>query len=130
MIIIPNLKYNGKRVLTTEKLAELYCVSPTIIINNLIKRGKHFINEDCYYLLYGEELTAFYKTVDFGVYNEGIQSALYLWTEKGALRQARAINFDEAWESYEILTDYYFHNIYEKSPIEIKGAVENNHTKP
>lgn len=64
--------------------------------------GKH------YFLLQGEDLKEFKNHSDnIGMVGKRA-SALYLWTEKGALRHAKILDTDEAWEVYELLEETYF----------------------
>lgn len=35
-------------------------------------------------------------------------SAIYLWTERGALLHAKSLNTDKAWEVHDFLIDTYF----------------------
>lgn len=123
MIIIPKLEYKNKKVITSEKLAELYKVDLSIINNNTLE--KCFEADKHYYYIGGEELIAFYRENCFYIIPSG-ESCVFLWAEKGALMQARLINSDEAWKGYEMLTDFYFHYPYQETPVEIKGAVKNN----
>lgn len=100
------IEYRGKRVLTSQQLAEVYGTdSKTISYNfnyNLSRyiEGKHFI------CLTGDELKR-YKT-NLEIHESSRINKLYLWTEKGAFMHAKSLNTDTAWEVYDRLVDSYF----------------------
>lgn len=100
------IEYRGKRVLTSQQLAEAYGTdSKTISYNFNYNRsryieGKHFI------CLTGDELKH-YKT-NLEIHESSRINKLYLWTEKGAFMHAKSLNTDTAWEVYDRLVDSYF----------------------
>lgn len=100
------IEYRGKRVLTSQQLAEVYGTdSKTISYNFNYNRsryieGKHFI------CLTGDELKR-YKT-NLEIHESSRINKLYLWTEKGAFMHAKSLNTDTAWEVYDRLVDSYF----------------------
>lgn len=100
------IEYRGKRVLTSQQLAEVYGTdSKTISYNFNYNRsryieGKHFI------CLTGDELKR-YKT-NPEIHESSRINKLYLWTEKGAFMHAKSLNTDTAWEVYDRLVDSYF----------------------
>ncbi|MCT1179894.1 ORF6N domain-containing protein [Lactococcus lactis] len=97
---------NGKRVLTTQQIADGYGTTNKVISNNFnnnrtrFEEGKHFV------LLVGEYLKEFLHSQNLGTQNK--IRKLYLWTEKGALLHAKSLGTDEAWDMYDILVDTYF----------------------
>lgn len=101
------IELRGKRVLTTQQLAEIYGTTNRRISENYnsnkcrYQLGKHYI------VLEGDELKAFGDQYGNSVSVNRV-SKLYLWPEKGALMQAKSLNTDKAWEAYEKLVDDYY----------------------
>lgn len=116
------IEYRGKRVLTSQQLAEVYGTdSKTISYNFNYNRsryieGKHFI------CLTGDELKR-YKT-NLEIHESSRINKLYLWTEKGAFMHAKSLNTDTAWEVYDRLVDSYFQkkNI-DGTPVTYRDAI-------
>lgn len=119
------IEYEGKRVLTTQQIAEAYRTDNKVISYNFnnnkerYKEGKHYI------LLTGDELRAFRENHDL----PNNLNKIYLWTEKGAFLHAKSLGTDEAWEVYERLVDFYFNvrktlSISEQVQIIAKGNME------
>ena len=100
-------EFNGQRVLTTQQIADGYGAKTRTIVDNFnnnrnrFEEGKHFI------LLEGEYLRVFKRENENFGFAQNINK-LYLWTEKGALLQAKSLGTDEAWDMYDILVDTYF----------------------
>lgn len=100
------VEYRGKRVLTSQQLAEAYGTDRKTISYNFnynrsrYMEGKHFI------CLTGDELRT-YKT-NLEIHESSRINKLYLWTEKGAFMHAKSLNTDTAWEVYDRLVDSYF----------------------
>lgn len=123
--------YNGQPMCTTEQLAQAYGADTNQLKNNFrnnknrYKEGKHFI------LLQGEELN---QVKNLDLVNKHT-TALYLWTERGAMLHAKSLNTDKAWEMYERLVDFYFQAKENKTPIhtdaskEIPAAPPNIHVQ-
>lgn len=105
---IKEIQRDGKMVLTTSLLADLYGTTSKVISNNFnnnkdrYKVGKHYI------CLEGEVLKEFLQSYEIGMQNQSKIRTLYLWTEKGAFLHAKSLNTDKAWEVYEHLVDTYF----------------------
>ena len=105
---IKEIQIDGKMVLTTSILADLYGTTSKVISNNFnnnknrYKVGKHYI------CLEGEELKDFLQSYEIGMQNQSKIRTLYLWTEKGAFLHAKSLGTDKAWEVYENLVDFYF----------------------
>lgn len=108
----PVIHYKGKRVCTTQQLADLYGADAAQLRKNYqrnkdrFEEGKHFIK------LEGDELRAFKADrVSFGhsdESNENKARAVMLWTERGAMRHAKMLETDGAWEAFEEMEDVYF----------------------
>ena len=105
---IKEIQRDGKMVLTTSLLADLYGTTSKVISNNFnnnkdrYKVGKHYI------CLEGEELKDFLQSYEIGMQNQSKIRTLYLWTEKGAFLHAKSLNTDKAWEVYDRLVEGYF----------------------
>ncbi len=101
------VEVQGKRVLTTKQIAELYDTEIIKVQQNFrnnkenYQLGKHYIELSGKAL---QELKANSKLYDQIKYAK----RLYLWTEKGALLHAKSLNTDKAWEVYDYLVDFYF----------------------
>lgn len=110
--LIP-IEQKGKRVLTSKQLAECYGANDTMIKQNYNNNKERFIEGKHYYYLKGEDLKEFLQVDNIDLQNIGINNpskvrSLYLWTEAGALRHAKILDTDKAWEVYEMLEETYF----------------------
>ena len=102
------IEQQGVRVLTTAQLAECYGTDTTTIKQNF-NNNKHRYEEGKHYvLLKGADLQAFKNEVENFDLVKKNASALYLWTERGALLHAKSLNTDKAWEVYDQLVETYF----------------------
>lgn len=102
------IEVKGKRVLTTEQIAQRYEVEEWQIRQNYKNNKPRYIVGKHYIPLEGAELKEFKNKVENFYLVGKTAKTLYLWTEKGALLHAKSINTDKAWEVYEYLVDYYF----------------------
>lgn len=106
----PVIHYKGERVCTTQQLAKLYGVAPDLIHDNHRKNrarfeeGKHFIK------LTGSELRDFIdlQPEEFRLQMSSKTRSLNLWTERGAMRHAKMLESEAAWEVFEEMEDNYF----------------------
>jgi DNA-binding CsgD family transcriptional regulator len=102
------IERQGVRVLTTAQLAECYGTDTNTVKVNF-NRNKDRYEEGKHYLcLKGAELQAFKNDVTNCNLVGNRASALYLWTERGALLHAKSLNTDKAWEVYGELVETYF----------------------
>lgn len=102
------IEHNNKRVLTTKQLAEAYETDINNIKVNFSRNGDRFEEGKHYFLLRGNALKEFKnKVTDSNVVGKNANQ-LYLWTERGALRHAKILDTDRAWEVYEKLEETYF----------------------
>ena len=120
------LDYNETPVVTTAQLAAYYECEPRQIQQNFNNNAAHFEEGKHYFKLEGESLKLFKasqlenfelplntKTVESQVTNcylpiNKFASSLYLWTKRGAMRHAKMLNTEKAWEVFEMLEDAYF----------------------
>lgn len=107
------IELHGKRVLTTEQLAEVYETDVKNIQMNFannkewFEEGKHFI------CLKGDALKQFKNEPNtIGLVGKNA-SSLYLWTERGASRHCKILDTDKAWEQFDNLEETYF-NVKER----------------
>ncbi|TPG86856.1 ORF6N domain-containing protein [Brevibacillus laterosporus] len=101
------IEQQGKRVLTTNQLAEVYGADVKHIHDNFQKNEGRYKVGKHYFVLQGEELKQFKASTEFSG-NLKFAPILYLWTEKGAWLHAKSLNTDEAWDAYEMLVDAYY----------------------
>ena len=103
----PIIEYKGKRVLTTQQLAEAYETDAQVIINNYNRNKDRYKEGNHYFCLKGKELKEFKTITQIDLSLKKINQ-LYLWTENGTLFHAKSIGTDKAWETSEYLVDSYF----------------------
>lgn len=102
------IEREGKRVLTTQQLAEAYGVDDKKIRDNFTNNKSRYIEGKHFIKLEGEELKQFKNDTEiFGVVGERT-SSVYLWTEAGTLHHAKSLGTDKAWDVFEQLEDTYF----------------------
>jgi len=100
--LIP-VERDGKRVLTTQQLAEQYETEPIKLQQNYSNNKTRFQEKVHYFLLkHGEE--GYSKFSNSPYQNQPI----YLWTEKGCLVHAKSLGTDKAWDVFNMLVDTYF----------------------
>ena len=102
------IERQGLRVLTTAQLAECYGTDTTTIKQNFNNNKRRYEEGKHYVLLKGADLQAFKNEVENFDLVKKNASALYLWTERGALLHAKSLNTDKAWEVYGELVETYF----------------------
>jgi phage antirepressor YoqD-like protein len=108
------VEFENHRVLTTQQLADAYETDAKVISKNFERNKERYKEGVHYYVLSGQELSNFKgcRQIDDTLSpTEGALkyiSILYLWTERGALRHAKSLGTDKAWEVYEMLEDSYF----------------------
>lgn len=98
------VEFKGKRVLTTQQLAQCYGTTRHIISNNFTRNKDRYVINKHYIPLEGTALQEFKTCHQFDDSMKRV-SILYLWTEKGALLHAKSLNTDKAWEVYDYLVD-------------------------
>ena len=102
------MEWKGQRIMTTKTLAGCYGAEEVNIRNNFSKNKDRFIEGKHYYKLKGQELKEFKDLVSGSYLVDKKVPSLILWTERGALRHAKLLNTDMAWNVYEQLEDTYF----------------------
>ena len=106
--LIP-LEWNNQRIMTNEMLAECYETDKDNIKVNFSRNKDRFVEGKHYYKLTGRELKEFKNLVTDSNLVDKRTPSLMLWTEKGALRHAKILDTDKAWDVYEQLEETYFH---------------------
>lgn len=103
--------YNGKKVITTEQLANVYETEVKNIQMNFKRNEDKFTEGVHYYLLEGAELKAFKNcsTVS-GSVNKHTRN-LILWTHRGASRHCKILDTNKAWDQFDALEDVYFNKV-------------------
>ncbi|MBQ0707869.1 ORF6N domain-containing protein [Ochrobactrum sp. AP1BH01-1] len=102
------LEYQGKRVLTTERLATAFETDADNIAMNFSRNKDRFVEGVHFFKVTGTELKEIKNSLTFsGSVGKNARSLL-LWTERGVARHAKILETDIAWEIYEKLEDTYF----------------------
>ena len=101
------IETKNQRVLLTSQLAESYETDAKIISNNFKRNEIRFTEGKHYFYLKGNDLKEFKANHHL---DDNLKYApyLYLWTESGALRHAKILDTEKAWEVFEILEETYF----------------------
>ena len=129
---LPPVTWEDMRVMTTELLAKVYGTRPKNLHDNFQNNKTRFVEGKHFYKLEGAALKAFKadrpenfvsvknnrltkgKAVDgdkVALSDSVISSrarSITLWTERGAMRHAKMLETDAAWEVYETLEECYF----------------------
>ncbi|EKO1913588.1 ORF6C domain-containing protein [Clostridium botulinum] len=103
---IKPVEVNGKRVLTTEQLGEVYEVEEVRIRQGFSRNQDKFQEGKHYFKLQGEELKQFKREY---LKDTSLKlNSLMLWTERGANRHCKILDTDKAWEQFDNLEETYF----------------------
>ncbi|KIN81970.1 hypothetical protein SD74_07235 [Clostridium botulinum] len=102
------VEIGGKRVLTTEQLAEIYQTDINNIQVNFKNHKGKFTEGKHFYLLQGEKLKEFKNHLNNIQLVGKRASSLYLWTERGANRHCKILDTDKAWDQFDNLEETYF----------------------
>lgn len=105
---LPDIQWQGVRVVTTETLAAGYGTDEVNIRMNLSNNRDRFVEGVHVITLKGEELRSFRNQVN-DVYSVSKHTtSLTLWTERGAARMSKIVDTDEAWSFFEKMESAYF----------------------
>ena len=104
------VEYKGKRVLTTEQVADGFECEARRISENFkrnedrFEEGKHFVK------LEGEELKQFKVSLGDTQIADNLKFApvVYLWTKRGVARHSKMLGTDQAWDMFDCLEENYF----------------------
>ncbi|WP_233863032.1 ORF6N domain-containing protein [Paraburkholderia adhaesiva] len=97
----------GERVITTERLAKLYGTEPINIQVNHSRNADRFEAGKHYFKLFGDDLKNLRVTLSKSQISPKARSMIF-WTERGAMRHAKMLETDAAWDVFETLEDCYF----------------------
>jgi len=104
---LPPVVWQDARVITTELLAKVYGTSSNNIKVNHSRNKARFVEGKHFYRIAGQDL----KDLRVSLSNSQIPAkarSVILWTERGAMRHAKMLETDKAWEVFETLEDCYF----------------------
>ncbi len=121
------IEHQSQRVLLTSQLATGYETDVKNIQMNFSNHKQRFEEGKHYHRLTGEVLKRFLQVNDVGLQNQSKIRTLYLWTERGALRHAKILDTDKAWEVYEELEDIYFRVKQLKLSKELQAIFQLDH---
>ncbi|MDP4076249.1 ORF6N domain-containing protein [Acidovorax sp. A1169] len=116
-VATPVINFKDQRVCTSKQLAQLYGCSEKNIGDNFennrerFEEGKHFVK------LQGGDLRDFKNQPDIVGLVAKKSAHLILWTERGAMRHAKMLETDVAWEVFEQMEDSYFSKTRARQPI-------------
>ena len=105
--LIP-MEWNNQRIMTTKTLAECYGTDEENIKVNFNRNKNRFTEGKHNYKLEGNKLKEYKNLITNSKQDDKRTQSLILWTERGALRHAKILDTDEAWEVYEELEETYF----------------------
>lgn len=103
------ISYKGQRVCTTQQLAKFYGCSQENIQKNFERNADRFEEGKHFFRIQGDELREFKNNHQTDSRLVAKKAAhLILWTERGAMRHAKMLESDTAWEVFEQMEDSYF----------------------
>ncbi|MGK0740034.1 ORF6N domain-containing protein [Yokenella regensburgei] len=109
---LPDIRWQGVRVVTTETLAAGYGTGETNIRSNLANHRARFIEGEHIFTLKGDDFRLFRNQGNNSYLVNKHATQVTLWTERGAARMSKIVDTDEAWSFFEKMERAYFH----KSP--------------
>lgn len=101
------VEYKGKRVLTTEQVAQAYECEPVRIQQNYNRNQERFEEGKHYIKLEGEELKNL-RLANSELQISPMVRSLMLWTRQGASRHCKLLGTDKAWDMFDCLEENYF----------------------
>lgn len=104
---LPQIMFANQPVVTTKILATVYGAEKHHIKQNFANHRERFTEGKHFFQIEGQELRELKNGVD-GIYLAKTVNKLTLWTERGAVRHAKILDTDKAWDIFELLEDNYF----------------------
>lgn len=105
----PVIIYRNLHVCTTQQLTKFYGCGQDSIQKNFERNAERFEEGKHFFKIQGEELRQFKNNQPAESRLVGKNAAhLILWTERGAMRHAKMVETDAAWEVFEEMEDRYF----------------------
>ena len=105
---LPEIIWEGEKVITTDVLAKLYGTTAVRIRQNHARNEDRYIEGKHYFKLVGDDLKQFKDRVSSSDSVQKRAKSVTLWTERGAMRHAKALETEAAWDVFETLEDTYF----------------------
>jgi hypothetical protein len=104
------VEYKGKRVLTTEQVAQVYECDKQQVMQNFNKNKDRFEEGKHYIKLDGDEFKKFKALLGSSILSNNLKFApfVYLWTRQGASRHCKMLGTDKAWDMFDCLEENYF----------------------
>lgn len=103
------LEWNGKRVITTAQLADVYETDVNNVQMNYANNKRRFEEGVHYFYLEGDKLREFKLSLPNDIGNPlKFVSRLYLWTRRGASRHCKILDTEKAWAQFDCLEENYF----------------------
>lgn len=104
------VEYEGKRVLTTEQVADGFECDTYQIRQNYSNNADRFTEGVHFYKLEGEELKQFKASLGESKISTNLKFApsLMLWTKRGVARHSKMLGTDQAWDMFDCLEENYF----------------------
>lgn len=103
----PVIHYKGERVCTTQQLAQFYAADDVRIQQNYARNTDRFEEGKHFHKVTGAALENLRLSFSELQISSKTRS-LILWTERGAMRHAKMLESDTAWEMFELMEDSYF----------------------
>ena len=97
---LPEILWQGVRVVTTETLATGYGTDVVNIRKNLSRNASRFIEGVHIFTIKGQELKDLRVTNSHAQISSKARSVVF-WTERGAARMSKIVDTDEAWTFHE-----------------------------
>ncbi|EEZ6066084.1 ORF6N domain-containing protein [Escherichia coli] len=127
------ITHNQIPVITTELLAQLYCTEINNIKVNYTRNSERFVEGKHFFKVVGDELKNLRVTLSNSQNLQpslrGLQispktRSLILWTERGAVRHAKMLETDQAWDVFEKLEDCYFSQKDPSTPVSCQKSYD------
>ncbi|EJT9959601.1 ORF6N domain-containing protein [Escherichia coli] len=127
------ITHNQIPVITTELLAQLYGAGVKNIQNNYARNAERFIEGKHFFKVAGDALKNLRVALN---YSQNLQPSLrglqispkarslILWTERGAARNAKMLETDQAWDVFEKLEDCYFRQKDPSAPVSCQKSYD------
>lgn len=112
--------YKGMPVVTTAMLAEFYGTEPVRIRQNHSENKNRFEEGKHFHKIERQDLNDFVSSFKLLANQFDISPkarALTLWTERGAMRHAKLLETDQAWQVFEQLEETYFRGTQPKQVV-------------
>lgn len=114
----PVISYKDLRVCTTQQLTQFYGCGLDNIQKNFERNADRFEEGKHFFKIQGDDLRQFKSNQPAESRLVGKKAShLILWTERGAMRHAKMLETDTAWEVFEEMEDLYFAKSKPRTPI-------------